>query len=252
MTFMQSETPPVPPRHLGLKGTYNIRDIGGYRTASGRSTRWRTLFRADSLHRLTPEGQARLIADGLQTVVDLRRRDELEAAPNVFAASSTVRYHHISLSADVPHVPTGDPESLVTIYRRILDERQAQVHAVFSVLAAADGMPAVVHCTAGKDRTGVIVALLLRLAEVPTSTVIEDYVLTATYLGEPFMEETRQRALKRGYTWEQYYPLVTCLPTYMQVTLDYLDGTYGGAEAYLRHIGLSESQLSHLRNTLTV
>ena len=248
---MPPETPPVPLRHLGLEGTYNIRDIGGYCTDDGRSTRWRTLFRADSLHRLTPEGQALLIAHGLQTVIDLRRRDELEAAPNVFAASSTVRYHHISLSADVPHVPTGAPDSLVTIYRRILEERQAQVHAVFSALAAPEGLPAIVHCTAGKDRTGVIVALMLRLAGVPTSTIIDDYVLTATYLGEPFMAETRLRALKRGYTWEQYYPLVTCLPAYMQVTLDYLDETYGGAETYLRHIGLSEAQIVQLRQSLT-
>src|SRR6185369_10690856 len=78
-------------RHLPLDGTYNVRDIGGYTTRVGRRTRWRTLLRADSLHRLTAPAQAELLGCGVRTIVDLRHAGEHLAAPNVFAASSAVR-----------------------------------------------------------------------------------------------------------------------------------------------------------------
>jgi protein-tyrosine phosphatase len=242
--------PPDPQRHLRLDGTYNVRDIGGYRTRDGLVTRWYTLFRADSLHRLAPTAQAILLDHGVRLVVDLRRSDELQAAPNVFTTSTCVHYRHLSLLADVPPVVNGDPRALVETYRYILDQRQAQVYEVLAALATPGNLPAVIHCTAGKDRTGVIVALALGVAGVPTETIVEDYALTATCLDEAFMEETRQRALKRGYTWEQYKPLVGCPPDYMVTTLQHLETEYGGIEAYVRTIGLSEAQIERLRTAL--
>ena len=237
-------------RHLPLEGAYNVRDIGGYGTVDGRTTRWGILFRADGLHRLPPDAQARLHAQGVKTVVDLRRSDELEAAPNVFAKSSQVTYHHMSLLIDKPPVVVENLRSLIDIYRIILDERQDQVRTVLSTFAAPEGLPGVVHCTAGKDRTGVIVALILGLCGVPHDTIVADYALTSTYLGEAFMEEARQRAVKRGFIWEQYQPMVTCPPENMEATLHHLDTTYGGFEAYADHIGLAEEQIRRLREAL--
>jgi protein-tyrosine phosphatase len=237
-------------RHLPLEGAYNVRDIGGYGTVDGRTTRWGILFRADGLHRLPPDAQARLHAQGVKTVVDLRRSDELEAAPNVFAKSSQVTYHHMSLLIDKPPVVVENLRSLIDIYRIILDERQDQVRTVLSTFAAPEGLPGVVHCTAGKDRTGVIVALILGLCGVPHDTIVADYALTSTYLGEAFMEEARQRAVKRGFIWEQYQPMVTCPPENMEATLHHLDTTYGGFEAYADHIGFAEEQIRRLREAL--
>lgn len=237
-------------RHLPLEGAYNVRDIGGYGTVDGHTTRWGILFRADGLHRLPPDAQARLHAQGVKTVVDLRRSDELEAAPNVFAKSSQVTYHHMSLLIDKPPVVVENPRSLIDIYRIILDERQDQVRTVLSTFAAPEGLPGVVHCTAGKDRTGVIVALILGLCGVPHDTIVADYALTSTYLGEAFMEEARQRAVKRGFIWEQYQPMVTCPPENMEATLHHLDTTYGGFEAYADHIGFAEEQIRRLREAL--
>jgi protein-tyrosine phosphatase len=208
------------------------------------------LFRADGLHRLLPDAQARLCAQGVKTVVDLRRSDELAAAPNVFAESSQVAYYHMSLLIDELPVVVENPRSLIDTYRAILDERQEQVRTVLSTFAAPGGLPGVVHCTAGKDRTGVIIALILGLCGVPHATIVADYALTSTYLGEAFMEESRQRALKRGYTWEQYQPLVTCPPENMEATLHHLDTTYGGFEAYADHIGFAADQIRRLREAL--
>jgi protein-tyrosine phosphatase len=238
-----------PNRHLPLAGTCNVRDIGGYRTHDGRCTRWRTFFRADSLHRLSPEAQTTLLDHGVRTVIDLRRSDELATAPNVFAASTTVTYRHLSLLGDMQSVP-DQPRPLLDTYRQMLDERQAQICEILQVLAAPGGLPAVVHCTAGKDRTGVIVALTLGLAGVPETTIVNDYALTAKYLGGALVEEIRRRALDKGYTWEQYKPLLQCPPDFMHATLRHLQERYGGIEAYLRSIGFGRDDLERLRAAL--
>jgi protein-tyrosine phosphatase len=246
---MQSVLTSAVSRHLPLSGTYNVRDIGGYRTRDGHVTRWRTMFRADSLHRLSPEAQTALLAHGVHMVIDLRRSDELRAAPNVFASSTTVTYRHLSLLTDTPDVP-GVPQPLVEIYRQMLDARQAQICELLQALAAPGGVPAVVHCSAGKDRTGVIIALALGLVGVDVDTISADYALSATYLVGSFLKATRQRALARGYTWEQYQPLVQCPATFMHATLQYIEMRYGGIEAYIRRIGLSHAEIAALRTAL--
>ena len=109
---MQHSTTPTATRHLNLEGTYNLRDTGGYPTLDGRAIRWRTFFRSDSLHRLPPVAQTTLMGYGVRTVIDLRRSDELQVAPNVFASSSDVVYHHVSLLLDTPPDPAEVPPAL--------------------------------------------------------------------------------------------------------------------------------------------
>src|SRR5689334_7070320 len=117
---MQDSAASTLSRHLRLAGTYNLRDIGGYCTLDGRTTRWRTFFRSDSLHRVPPMVQTTLLNYGVRTIIDLRRSDELHLAPNVFANSSDVMYHHVSLLADsLPERKTA-PRSLPDVYRLIL------------------------------------------------------------------------------------------------------------------------------------
>jgi protein-tyrosine phosphatase len=226
-----------------------VRDLGGYRTRDGRITRWRTFFRADSLHRLPPAAQTTLLDHGVRSILDLRRSDELQTAPNVFATSATVSYHHLSLLVDHPPQP-GDPRPLCETYLHMLDERQEQIGTALGTLATPGNLPAVVHCTAGKDRTGLIVALVLGLIGVPDETIVEDYALSARHLTGAFLEETRQRILRRGYTWEQYLPLLQCPPEFMHATLQHLRARYGGMEAYSRTVGLGREHLDYLRENL--
>jgi protein-tyrosine phosphatase len=156
-------------RHLPLAGTYNVRDVGGYRTADGGTIRWRTLLRADSLHRLDAEGRATLRAYGLGTVLDLRRPSESELAPNPFAPpagdgdrtsqhgaeggqdGARVAYVSLPLAAD-PARSGAAPRELLPLdvaYRRMLDERQSVVAGALRRLARPDAFPVMVHCTAG-------------------------------------------------------------------------------------------------------
>ena len=183
----------------------------------------------------------------MRQVIDLRRTEELHAAPNLFATSDRVTYRHLSLLVDEPPVLKDAPTPLVEVYQRILDDRQDQIRTIFTHFAEPDALPAVFHCTAGKDRTGVIAALLLGLAGVPDETIVADYALSSTYLGESYQADLRQRVEKWGYSWEQYQPLAIAQPAFMAATLSHLNAKYGGSVAYLRAIGLSKTQLHQIR-----
>jgi protein-tyrosine phosphatase len=223
-------------RHLRIRGTRNLRDLGGYPCGDGRQTRWRTILRSDCLDQLTPEAQAELVALGVRTVVDLRRGDELEAAPNVFVlrASPDVRYVHVPILDDDPTPTVG----IEATYRRMLDLRPTGMATIARAISAPDGVPAVIHCAAGKDRTGVVSALLLAAVGVPEETIVEDYVLSQSCFASPW-DDTCE-------------PLdVECPPELMASTLAYLERRYGGAAAYLRRAGMAADELRRLRSSLT-
>jgi protein-tyrosine phosphatase len=223
-------------RHLRIRGTRNLRDLGGYECHDGRQTRWRTVLRSDCLDQLTPEAQAELVALGVRTVVDLRREDEIEAAPNVFVlrAAPSVRYVHVPI-LDVDPTPRIGIEGT---YRAMLDLRPAGLATIVRALAEPDGLPAVVHCAAGKDRTGVVSALLLSAVGVPEEAIVEDYVLSQSCFASPW-DETCE-------------PIeVDCPPELMSATLAYLERRYGGARGYLRRAGVAADDLTRLRSLLT-
>src|SRR5438045_2227092 len=163
----------APNRHLRIAGTRNLRDVGGYPAGQGRRTRWRTLYRTDALDRLPPKSQATLIDLGLRHVVDLRWPHELAGAPSVFARSSRVRYTNIALWDDP--APEGDP---ATIYSGAFDTRADVLATIARTLLDADGLPAVIGCAAGVDRTGVSIALLLSAVGVPIEVCAADYGLS--------------------------------------------------------------------------
>ena len=233
-------------RHLKFAGTHNFRDAGGYPVRGGGVTRWRTLFRSDSPHRLSEADRGSLIESGLRTAVDLRQASELTEAPNVFAAAAQVTFAHLPLLSDAPSMPADLP-ALVDIYRAILDDRGCQVRAALSALAAPQALPAVVNCTAGKDRTGLIVALILGLAGVPEETIVADYALSGPCLAEAFSDEARRRAEEQGFSHDL---LTQCEPDFMRATLGHLRRRYGGVEAYVRAVGLEEQEIVRLRQSM--
>ena len=210
------------------------------------TSEWRTLFRSDSLHRLAVADRGSLIEGGLRTAVDLRQASELTEAPNAFAAEAQVTYCHLPLLSNAPTMPENLP-ALVDIYRAILDERGCQVRAVLSALAAPMGLPAVVSCTAGKDRTGLIVALVLGLAGVPEETIVADYALSGECLAGAFSEDARRRAAEQGFSADL---LTQCEPEIMQRTLEHLKRRYGGVESYVRATGLGAQEIDRLRQAM--
>jgi protein tyrosine/serine phosphatase len=229
-----------PERHLVLDGTRNVRDVGGYPTHDGRRTRWRTLLRSDELTRIPESTRQALEALGLRQVIDLRWPVELEIAPNVFRSSPAVRYTSIPLLADDPTPHAG----LAGMYRHALDARGTQLADVARALLVEDGLPAVIGCAAGKDRTGVTIALLLDLVGVPREVIVEDYAMTARYFASAVarveLDDWRSRSL-----------LVDSPPEFMESALSHLDEVHGGARRLLRRHGLGDLELDQLVERLT-
>jgi protein-tyrosine phosphatase len=229
-----------PDRHLVLAGTRNVRDVGGYPAAGGRRTRWRTLLRSDELTRLPDASRVALEELGLRQVVDLRWPEELVISPNSFRESERVRYTSIPLLADDPTPHAG----LEGMYKHVLDARGTQLADVVRALLAEDGLPAIIGCAAGKDRTGVTIALLLDLAGVPRDVIVEDYAISAHYFASPAahieLDDWRSRSL-----------VVDSPPEFMEGALAHLDGMHGGARSLLRRHGLADAELDRLVDLLT-
>ena len=181
-------------RLVPLEGSYNFRDLGGYRGHDGRHTRWGRLFRSDALHELTVDDVAALRAVGLRTVVDLRTERELHASGRGPLEPEPVAFHHLAVvqegvrGADraegeslAAPAPPGD--DLAERYLWYLDVGRDSLVEALTLMGDADRYPLVFHCSAGKDRTGVLAALVLELAGVDREAVVADYVLTADRIG---------------------------------------------------------------------
>ena len=256
-------------RHLELEGIYNLRDLGGYETAGGRRTRWKTFLRADRMDRLPPASQEALIRYGLRTVIDLRREAEAQLAPNVFAESDKVVYLRQNLKEHNPQAAVPEPPADLDIPHFIawaytaknLDLRHDRFRETLATLASPGVLPAVFHCSGGQDRTGMIAALVLGNAGVPAATIAEDYALSGRYLFARYLTEVdsahqayflaRYRvsglAVPSGVdTWQQYQSEF-CPPEAMLLVLQHLEERYGGVPGYMRTIGLTEEQIEGLR-----
>jgi len=171
-------------RHVELSGCFNFRDLGGYPTRDGGHLRWRKLFRADGLTKLDESDCAALTELGLVTVIDLRTVGELESRGRFPIDAVAVEYHHLPLSETMPgteEVPDwGESEFVVARYKQLLTIGWDSITAAVGLLATDGNLPAVFHCSAGKDRTGVLAAVVLGFLGVPDDVIIDDYALSAT------------------------------------------------------------------------
>lgn len=236
-------------RLIPIEGTHNFRDAGGYPTRDGGSVRWRTLFRSDILNEVTDAGREEMRRLGIRTTVDLRTAREAEERPSVFADGADLVYTRMPLRADGTDPQAPAANDLFDLNHRFLDTGQDSIVALMDALATRHEFPLVVHCATGKDRTGLLVAMLLELAGVDRGNVIDDYMLTATYGSKRIKDETAL-AMANGRDPAQFARLMECRPEIMAEALSYLDSLYGGVEGYLRQIGLSDSALGSLRGAL--
>ncbi len=234
-------------RAIPLEGMYNVRDLGGLPTAGGRLTRRGVLLRADSPHRLTPAGQQRLLDAGLRTVIDLRYDHDIVDEPDPFATCSTVAYVHYPLYVKVGG--DGLYQSLEDLFCRVLDYHQESVAHVLRLLVAPGAPPALVHCTSGKDRTGVVVALALAAAGVTDAAIIEDFAVSAGNL-LPDRPIHVERLIGRGFTPERIEWFVDSPPEAMTGMLRHLRQRYDGPASYLTGIGFDAEAQAALQRLL--
>ena len=237
-------------RRLALDGAVNFRDIGGYETESGATIKWQTLYRADGLSNLSEADIDVMRRLGISSVLDLRTTLEFEGG--TFPVEHVaVELHHLPLMNDVP-----DPEAFKTIpgflatsYVEMLESASTEIAKGLRIVLDPANLPAIVHCSVGKDRTGVLTALILGLLEIPRSVIIDDYALSADV-----MHHVRDRLVAR-------YPEATDLienadeifsaaPRNMEFFLDAVTEKWGSIEAYVLSIGLSTEEIAYLRSAL--
>jgi len=218
-------------RVLRLGGVRNLRDVGGYPTTDGRCTRWRTMYRSDCLDCLDPAGQASLVAAGLRSVIDLRDATEVAERPNVFAASRAVAYRPFPLFRGPP--PDGFVPDLRRGYLREVDLLGVQFAALVEELLQPGRMPTLVHCAAGKDRTGVAIGVVLAAVGTERRAIAEDYALSQVCLGPSYITEAREWVVRQGWNWSDWEHTAYTPPERMLETLAYMDERHGGVARYM-------------------
>ena len=239
-------------RILDWEGCYNVRDLGGLVTGNGRFTAYGHIIRSDMLSRLTTTGRAALAAYGVQTIIDLRGSHEVKAAPYQFdglAQLNRPTYRNLPLEKDDPAVSAliHQAKTRPEVYKIILTHYPDAIAAVLQAIAKADKGGVVIHCHAGKDRTGIVVALLLRLAGVTDEVIAADYAASQACLW-PLYEKLVTEAGGEEKVDPWLKPIATS--TMILEPLAYLDKKYGGVESYLLRTGVTETELEPLRKRL--
>ena len=255
MSDLLSSAEAEPARLVALEAVHNFRDLGGYATADGRHTAWRTLFRADGLYRLTAADVVALEPLGLRTVIDLRSAPELSERGRFPVDVHPVVFHHLPIIdatwevADRPE-HDRDEDFLIWAYQEMLTVGAPRFAAAFEALAEPDALPAVFHCAAGKDRTGLLAALLLGSLGVSDDDIVADYALTVEG-----MARFRTWAAREWPEWFERMasmpPAFTAaLPEAMRHIVEELSAEHGSIRNYVKSIGVSDATLARLESVL--
>jgi len=241
----------VPDRHIALEGAVNFRDLGGYRTRDGRTTRWRSLFRADDLSRISRPDRAVVRTLGIATVIDLRSRPEVELSR--FPLDDVpVGFHHIPLLADLPPFEAfrSGPEVFADHYLDIARRSGGQIARALSVVADPQCRPVVIHCAAGKDRTGVLVAVLLALLGVDDDVIAEDYALSAKAMEGLLSRLIERLPAQRDEILSVAETMFSATPANITALLEGLRDEHGSIEAYVALHGAGDDVVAALRRGL--
>jgi protein-tyrosine phosphatase len=244
-------------RRLDFEGATNFRDLGGYPAAAGRHTRWRRLFRADSLADLTARDLERLEDLGLRGLIDFRTESERRRKPDRLPAGAPIRMLQIgflpegveemlALARDGA-ISTAELERLVASqYRMFAVDHVEEYRTALDFACDGENYPLLIHCASGKDRTGFAAALLLLAVGVPREIVMRDYDLTNQYRRDV------------SHLWGPKTPpdvialLLSAQAHYLEGALDEIERAHGSFEAFLAGpLGVGPEKRARLVELLT-
>lgn len=238
-----------PTRNVVLAGAFNFRDLGGYDAIDGRSVRWGALFRSDSLGQLTRDDVDALRPLGLQTVIDLRGTIEADAAGSFPVAAYPVTLHHLSVMDrewDPAAAELGTAsEFLHAQYTMMLDETGSRYADAIARLALPGALPAVFHCAAGKDRTGLLAMLVLGALGVSDSDIVDDYALTAATM-DAFLAARSADPTFADRIAALPATFFAADPSALARVVDDIAATHGSIRKYVLTLGVTAAQLAAL------
>lgn len=226
-------------RRLDWPACRNTRDLGGLPRPGG-VTRMGVVVRSDSIAHLTPAGRDALTAYGVTTVIDLRTDSEVGRMPNPFA--SNLGYRHRPLIDDSMMVELGTASGMFERYLMMLDGRPEAFRSIFDAMAEADG-GVVFHCYAGKDRTGLVAAMLLSVAGVQGDAIATDFAETDAQLAASYLEWIEAAAPERRSEMREEF---RCPPERILGALDHLEKKWGGVPSYLEAAGMTPANIDRL------
>lgn len=238
-------------RHIPFEGCFNFRDIGGYPTTDGRTVRWGQYFRCGRQDRMTEQDLAKVEQLGIKTQIDLRKPEEINDQGRGPLETMGAEYHNIAV------IPDGGTDELSRLvgdtgisgarYLGYLEFGPQSWTRLFKILEQAGSQPMVLHCTAGKDRTGVSTAFLLSVLGVDRALIEADYILTNRDVGRQadFIEKTT--GYPEGIDRDMMIHGAGVPEDAMGDFLDGLHKRWGGPLEYLRSIGISDETMATVR-----
>ena len=220
-----------------LKHLNNFRDLGNFQTKDNQRTKSLTFFRGEAPTELTREEIQKILDLNIKTVIDLRTKFEIDHAPDKLNIDG-VNYHNISI------LPTKYPEIELDVpgwYMRILANAD-KMKEVFEVILKAKGN-IFFHCTAGKDRTGLVAMLLLMLADCYDADIVADYEVSYTFLKYKIFKD------------KEKYPEIRKLfdeskAEYMEKTLKMFKEKYGNVYDYFKHLGFTDDEINKIKSKI--
>ena len=240
-------------RLVPFEQCWNFRDVGGYTTSHGRPIAWQRYYRSGALEDMHEGDRRRLGEMGVRTIIDLRRPEETRDRGVHPAAEVGARYEHL------PPLPDGASEELDARFGRgisgqrylgYLDYAGPSIRAIFEVLADPASYPLVVHCTAGKDRTGVTTAMALHLAGVSREVIQADFELTNRDTDRWLIWSAANGRYDPGSNPDEARRRFGVPAEAIGTFLDGLDERYGGVEGYLGSLGLGADVFAAIRQNL--
>jgi len=238
-------------RLIPVSGAYNFRDIGGYHAASGVS-RWGKVYRSDALSGLDEQGRAALVGLGIRRIIDLREPDEIAAAPSLIDGLDIVTEVAPIIDRSQWHEPPMGPDYLPAVYEHFVDACGTSIANAVRLIARSGDEPVLVHCTAGKDRTGIVVALALDAVGVGRDEIADDFAQTEQNLGGEWLEATRikLRATRDEAALQAAEITLSSAPELILRALDRIERNHGSSTGFLLDHGLDSADLVLLAEVL--
>ena len=258
-------------RIVHLDGTTNTRDIGGYLTSDMETVRWGQIIRSDKLSRLTDNDFRKLEEMGVKTVIDLRTNKENKQSPTVWKGDNPPEFFHFpvgdvnndwfrsqrSMMRKNRFTQEKSMEHMVEGYQMIADEGTSSYQQLMEVVLDESNWPILIHCTAGKDRSGVAIALILEAMGVERETIMEEYLLTnkisrveekAAYLAK---ESKKASMGNRSPSASAWLPIVGVDAQMLEAFYASVDEDYGSMDAFLTELGVDQDARDALTASLT-
>lgn len=247
-------------RHIPIKGSYNIRDIGGYKTKTGGTIKWRKLLRSALLTNIDIGDAEQMEALNICSICDFRTLEEQEESPDSWYNLENIKTFPLPIGhgrvdkfkeAKAEDFQEGEGHYLYKANQSYVTTHAHQFKAFFKILLDESNYPLLFHCTAGKDRTGFAAYLLLSLLGVDEKTIVEDYLLTNVYL-EDFAEKISKRISRNvGLDQALVKSVFQAKVSFLQGAIDAIKSNYGSVDVFIeKELGIGTIEKQKLINIL--